>query len=98
MTQPAPSPRAVTQMTLKPAALRLLREIARRDAGDGVVFASAPCGRWRLDGTTYVVADRAFHPLDAAGYVDVGNGRIDLVRVTRAGRAHLATMDGRSAA
>ncbi|MFF3270377.1 hypothetical protein ACFYWU_05495 [Streptomyces chrestomyceticus] len=98
MTQPAPAPRAVNETTLKPAALRLLREIARRDAGDGVVFVSAPCGRWRLDGTTYVVADRTFHPLDAAGYVDVGNGRIDPVRITRTGSAYLAAMDGRAAA
>ncbi|GCD44128.1 hypothetical protein [Streptomyces paromomycinus] len=94
MTQPAPAPRVF----LKPAALRLLREIARRDAGDGVVFVSTPCGRWRLNGTPYVVADRTFHLLDTAGYVDVGNGHTDPVRVTRPGRAYLATMDGRGAA
>ncbi|GCD45703.1 hypothetical protein [Streptomyces paromomycinus] len=98
MTQLAPSPRAANETTLKPAALRLLREIARRDAGDGVMFVPAPCGRWRLDGTTYVVADRSFHPLDAAGYVDVGNGRTDPAHITRAGHAYLATMDGRAAA
>ncbi|MFD7661267.1 hypothetical protein [Streptomyces sp. NPDC059788] len=92
MTQPAPCPRADFAPTLKPAALRLLREIAQRDAGDGVAFVSAPCGRWRLDGTTYVVADRTFHPLDAAGYVDVGNGRTDPVRLTRAGHAYLAAV------
>ncbi|MGI5469474.1 hypothetical protein [Streptomyces sp. CA-132043] len=86
MTHPTPSPRAA----IKPAALRLLREIARQDAGDGVLFVPAPCGRWRMDGTTYVVADRTFHPLDASGYVDVGNGSTDPVRVTRAGRTFLA--------
>ncbi|CAM5325964.1 MULTISPECIES: hypothetical protein [Streptomyces] len=98
MTQPAPAPRASNEPTLKPAALRLLREIARADTGQGVVFMSAPCGRWRLDGTAYVVADRTFHPLDAAGYVDVGNGRTDPVRITHAGRAHLGALDARAAA
>ncbi|WLW53245.1 hypothetical protein [Streptomyces sp. YU58] len=78
---------------LPPAALRLLREIAQRDTGAGVAFLSAPYGRWQLDGTTYKVNDRTFHPLDAADFIDIGNGRTDRVKVTAAGRAYLATLD-----
>ncbi|WP_157857324.1 hypothetical protein [Streptomyces yerevanensis] len=85
-------------VSLPPAALRLLREIAQRDTGAGVAFSSAPYGRWQMDGTAYKVNDRTFHPLDAADFIDIGNGRTDRVKVTAAGRAYLATLDGEGSA
>ncbi|WP_405536386.1 hypothetical protein OG787_24500 [Streptomyces sp. NBC_00075] len=92
MTQPTDKRTQPSQPVLKPAALRLLREIGQRDTGDGVLFDSAPCGRWRLAGTAYTVADRTFYPLDSAALVNVGNGRTDPVRLTHAGRTHLAAL------
>lgn len=74
---------------LSRSVLTLLQTIADRDSGDGVLFVSAPYGRWQLDGTTYTVNDRSFHPLDAYGFVDIGDGRTDPVKVTAAGRAFL---------
>ncbi|MFK0104761.1 hypothetical protein [Streptomyces sp. NPDC091217] len=43
-----------------------------------------------MDGTHYTVNDRTFHPLDAHGFVDIGNGRTDPVKLTTAGRDYLA--------
>ncbi|SED10707.1 hypothetical protein SAMN05216489_02532 [Streptomyces sp. 3213] len=83
---------------LSPATLRLLREIAQRDTGAGVAFSSAPHGRWQMDGTTYRVNARTFHPLDAADFIDVGNGHTDRVKVTAAGRAYLCALNGRTSA
>ncbi len=68
----------------------LLQTIADQDDGHAVLFHHAPRGRWRLDGTQYTVNDRTFHPLDALGFVDIGDGRTDRVKVTAAGRAYLA--------
>ncbi|KIF69277.1 hypothetical protein HY68_12835 [Streptomyces sp. AcH 505] len=75
--------------TLSRSVRALLEVIAQADAGDGVLFLSAPCGRWRMDGTRYLVNNRTFYPLDSHGLVDVGNGRTDPVRVTATGRAYL---------
>ncbi|MFE4577123.1 hypothetical protein [Streptomyces chartreusis] len=69
--------------------LKLLQTIADNDAGNGVLFVSAPCGRWQMDGTSYTVADRTFHPLTARDFIDIGNGRTDPVKLTVAGRAYL---------
>jgi hypothetical protein len=69
---------------------KLLQTIADRDTGDGVMFVSAPRGRWQMDGTNYTVNDRTFHPLVDLGFLEIGNGRTDPVRVTGAGRAYLA--------
>lgn len=84
---------------LGPAALKLLREIAKH--GDaGVVFYYAPPGqRWRMAGTDYVVSRRTFlqittDPISAdVSLVDVGNDGEDPVRITAAGRAYLAERD-----
>ncbi|GGK65713.1 hypothetical protein [Streptomyces flaveus] len=72
------------------AVLNLLRTIAENDTGDGVLFISAPRGRWQMDGTSYTVNDRTFHPLTARDFIDIGDGRTDPVKVTAAGRAYLA--------
>lgn len=80
---------------LTPAAVKLLREIAKR-GDDGVVFYYTPPGqRWRMDGTDYVVSRKTFlqvssHPISGGiGLVDVGNDGGDPVRITAAGRAWL---------
>ncbi|WP_381796491.1 hypothetical protein [Streptomyces niveus] len=78
------------ELPLSRTVLALLRTIADRDTGSGVLFVSAPCGRWRLDGTRRVFANRTFFPLDSHGLVDIGNGHTDPVRITDAGRSHLA--------
>ncbi|MET8974347.1 hypothetical protein ABZX85_01885 [Streptomyces sp. NPDC004539] len=75
---------------LSRSVLKLLRTIADNDAGDGVPFVSAPCGRWQMDGTTFTVNDRTFHPLAAHDFIDIGDGYTDPVKVTAAGRAYLA--------
>lgn len=77
-------------ITLSRSVRTLLQTIADLDDGYGVLFHSAPCGRWRLDGTHYTVNDRTFHPLSTLGFVDIGNGRTDPVKATTAGRAYLA--------
>jgi hypothetical protein len=71
------------------AVLKLLQTIADNDAGQGVLFVSAPCGRWLMNGTSYTVNDRTFHPLTARGLIDIGDGRTTPVKVTAAGRAYL---------
>ncbi|MFI7307819.1 hypothetical protein [Streptomyces hygroscopicus] len=75
---------------LSRAVLKLLQTIADHDTGDGVLFVSAPCGRWQMNGTPYTVNDRTFHPLAAHGLIDIGDGRTDPVKVTATGRAYLA--------
>ena len=75
---------------LKPAARKLLQTIADNDTGHGVLFKSARAGRWQMEGSTYTVNDRTFHPLAAHDLVDIGNGHTDPVRITAAGRAYLA--------
>jgi hypothetical protein len=83
------------QIRLTPAAVKLLRAIAKH--GDaGVVFYYAPPGqRWRMDGTNYVVSRKTFlqvssHPVSGGvGLVDVGDDGGDPVRITAAGRAWL---------
>lgn len=79
-----------TPETLPPGPTKLLRTLAREDLGSGVKFEYAPHGRWRMEGSTYVVNDRTFHPLDRFGLIDVGNGHTDPVRITEAGRRWLA--------
>ncbi|MGW3493374.1 hypothetical protein [Streptomyces sp. NPDC001020] len=75
---------------LSRSVLKLLQTIANNDAGEGVLFVSAPCGRWQMDGSPYTVNDRTFHPLTARDFIDIGDGRTDPVKVTAAGRAYLA--------
>lgn len=75
---------------LKPAAHTLLQRIADNDTGHGVLFNQARAGRWQMEGSTYTVNDRTFHPLAARDLIDIGNGHTDPVRITKAGRAYLA--------
>lgn len=77
---------------LTPAARKLLKILADHDTGEGVQFVTAPAGRWQMDGTDYFVNDRTFHPLVSRGFVDIGDGHTDPVRITAAGRAHLESM------
>jgi len=72
---------------LTPSGIKLLKAIAARDYGNGVVFESEPRSRWRLNGTTLVFNARTFRPLDSLGLIDVGDGHGDPVRITEAGRA-----------
>ncbi len=76
-------------MNLTNSQLTLLKKVAAADTGKGVIFLPAPCGRWRMDGTTYTVNDRTFQPLAQDNLVDVGDGRNDPVKVTQAGRKYL---------
>ncbi|MEV1042958.1 hypothetical protein AB0J01_41320 [Streptomyces sp. NPDC050204] len=88
--QPPAAPQEPVSPDLRPAAITLLRTIARLDTGTGVTFRHAPAGRWRLEDGSYAVNDRTFHPLESAGLIDVGDGSTDPVRITAAGRAWLA--------
>ena len=72
---------------LTPSSIKLLRVIAARDDGNGVVFESEPRSRWRLHGTTLVFNARTFRVLDALAFINVGDGHGDPVRITDAGRA-----------
>lgn len=65
---------------------RLLRLLAAWDDGDGVQFEDAPAGRCVHPQTGARFNERTFRPLDAAGLVDVGNGRSDPVKILPAGR------------
>ncbi|WP_167502248.1 hypothetical protein [Streptomyces malaysiensis] len=94
MTQPVWKSSQPTTALLSPAALQLLREITRRDTGEGVPFAWETSGYYQLTGTAYRVARRSFFPL--AGHVlvtDDGDENAP-VRITAAGRTYLAILDG----
>jgi len=71
---------------LTPSGIKLLKAIAARDYGNGVVFESEPRSRWRLTGTTLVFNTQTFRTLDALSFIDVGDGHADPVRITEAGR------------
>ncbi|MFD8629180.1 hypothetical protein ACFV4E_35910 [Streptomyces hygroscopicus] len=88
-TEPAP-------VLLAPAALRLLREIARRDHGHGVAFEVAPRCRYRMVGTNYVVNQRTFYPLTGNGLVTDDGDDDAPVRITASGRAYLAALEVRA--
>ncbi|MEU5298022.1 hypothetical protein [Streptomyces umbrinus] len=78
---------------ITPASIKLLRTIAEKDDGHGVVFHTEPRSRWRLDGSRYTVNARTFFPLAGNGLVDVGNGSTDPVKITPEGRAYLQKLD-----
>lgn len=78
---------------LKPAAEKLLREIAKRDTGDGVHFTWETGGYYRLTGTDYRVARRTFFPLTARPYLVEDRGGDSPARITEAGRKYLADLD-----
>jgi hypothetical protein len=76
---------------LPPAAVKLLRDIAEHDiAGSGVLFQSAPYGRYRNPHTGSVYNGRTFWPLTGSGLVrDPGDDSLP-VTITEAGRRWLA--------
>lgn len=80
---------------LSPASQKLLRELARRDKGDGVAIRYAGRGRWHLDGSTIDFNRRTFPALYEAGLA-VGWDEHDddgPMRVTEAGRKLAAELD-----
>ncbi len=83
------NPPAETKLT--PSALKLLKAIASHDKGAGVQFETEPRSRWRLHGTSMVFNAQTFRLLDALGFIDVGDGHGDPVRITTAGRAALGS-------
>ncbi|GIH95346.1 hypothetical protein ACFFMN_23580 [Planobispora siamensis] len=89
-------PHVIPSAPLRPSWQKLLRTIAAHDTGDGVMFDSAPRGRWRMRGSTYTVNTDTFRVLDRFGMVDVGNGHTDPVRLTDDGRAYLDARSARS--
>lgn len=82
-----------TEQKLTPGSRKLLKAIAARDEGNGVVFESEPRSRWRLHGTSMVFNAQTFRALNALALINVGNGHGDPVRITAAGRAEI---EGRS--
>jgi hypothetical protein len=79
---------------LTPAAEKLLREIARRDNGHGVVFKWMSRGRYNLVGTTYTVNQRTFYPLTGAGLVTEDHDDAP-VYITDAGRKLVAELEAK---
>lgn len=79
----------MTEIDLPPATLKLLRQIARDDTGNGVLFRWLPRARYEApDGTRYV--QRSFYPLTRHGLVDAGDEADSTpVRITDAGRLWL---------
>lgn len=77
---------------LTPSGIKLLKTIASRDYGNGVVFETEPRSRWRLHGTTLVFNAQTFRTLVALALIDVGDGHGDPVRITDAGRTALGEM------
>jgi hypothetical protein len=85
----------MTEINLTPTAIKLLRQIADHDAGDGVVFKLQPRARYQHPHTNHVFNGRTFWPLDNQGLIDVGDGGPDTpVKVTPAGRDWLAVNRG----
>ncbi|MEV1003477.1 hypothetical protein [Nonomuraea sp. NPDC050202] len=86
-----------TLRKLPPGPHTLLKTIAEHDGGHGVMFDPAPYGRWKLRGSDYAVNGSTFHTLEERGFIDVGDGRTDPVRITQAGRDYLAHHQNRIA-
>ncbi|TYB71182.1 hypothetical protein FXF51_01730 [Nonomuraea sp. PA05] len=87
-----------TLRRLPPGAHTLLKTIAEHDDGDGVMFDPAPYGRWTLRGSDYAVNRSTFHTLAVArGFIDVGDGFTNPVRITQAGRDYLDHHQSRTA-
>lgn len=93
MTQPEWKSNQPATVLLSPAALRLLREIAKHDHGHGVAFELAPHRRYRMVGTNYVVNQRTFYPLTGNGLVTDDGDDNAPVRITAAGRTYLAALN-----
>lgn len=79
--------------TLPPASQKLLREIAKYDTGNGVLFRHAARARYMHPNTYSVYNRRTFFPLTANALVDDGGNDHSPVRVTEVGRQLLAELD-----
>jgi hypothetical protein len=78
---------------LPPASEKLLREIATHDAGNGVLFRHAARARYKHPHTGTIFNRSTFFPLTANDLVDDGGSDHTPVRITDAGRQHLAELD-----
>jgi hypothetical protein len=95
--QPPPLPESLTMTTttaLGPASQKLLREIAKYDTGNGVMFRVAARARYIHPDTYSTYNQRTFWPLTGNGLVDDGGGNDNApVRITEDGRKLLAALD-----
>ncbi|MCI3277577.1 hypothetical protein [Streptomyces cylindrosporus] len=82
--------------TLPPASQKLLREIAKYDTGNGVLFRYASRGRFSHPNTLSCYNARTFWPLSKAKLIDYENEDAP-VRITDAGRQALAELDAQQA-
>jgi hypothetical protein len=87
------------EKVMRPASERLLRDLARCDAGDGVHVRYLSRGRYYWDGMRGTSYNRAsFRPLYANGFVDDGGDDTAPVKVTEAGRLRAEELEARDAA
>lgn len=87
----------MTVPQLKPAAVRLLEAIAEHDRGEGVLFERAERGRWQAVNGIYSVNHETFRVPSARALITVAHPQVGVwqVRLTEAGRAHLAERENR---
>jgi hypothetical protein len=83
---------------LSPASQKLLREIAKYDTGNGVLFEHAARARYVHPNTHSAYNLRTFYPLTGHGLVDDGGSDSTPVRITEAGRKLAAELDAQQAA
>ncbi|MDX3165921.1 hypothetical protein PV516_19225 [Streptomyces scabiei] len=81
------------RIALTAASENLLREIAKYDTGDGVLFRHAARGRYTHPVTFSTFNARTFYPLTANGLVTDDNNDEAPVRMTETGRKLLADLD-----
>ena len=86
--------------TLSPASQKLLRELDRRDKGDGIAVRYSGRGRWSLDGGSAAFNRASFSPLLEAGLVTGWDEYDDdgPMRITDAGRTLAADLEHQAAA
>lgn len=90
--------RTAMTIQLAPASQKLLREIARYDKGDGVLFRHAARSRYMHPNTYSAFNRRTFYPLTGQGLVDDGGSDHTPVRITEAGRKLAAELEAQQAA
>ncbi|MFE2693628.1 hypothetical protein [Streptomyces mirabilis] len=78
---------------LGPVSEKLLREIAQHDTGEAVLFQHAARGRYTLPATGSVFNRATFFPLIGNALADDGGSDHTPVRITAAGRQHLAELN-----
>jgi hypothetical protein len=86
--------------TLSPASQKLLRELARRDKGDGIAVRYSGRGRWSLDGGNTAFNRASFSPLFEASLVTGWDEYDDdgPMRITDAGRTLAAELEQQAVA